>query len=258
MRRHEEQQHRAEIIRQFSRQAIPFAQVPGHSDAMQLLVQLAEVNADDDVLDVACGPGLVACEFARHARRVVGIDITPSMLEQAGNRQRELKIGNVAWVTGEAVPLPFADNSFSQVLTRYSFHHFLEPEKALWEMIRVCRPGGRVLVADVAMDTVKSMEYDRMERLRDSSHVHALTHEEFSAMFHQSGLADCRQSAYGVDIELETQLKASFPRKGDEEALRKMITADIGSDRFGIKVRRVNDRVVYTCPITVFVGRKAS
>ena len=145
---------------------------------------------------------------------------------------------------------------FSLVLTRYSFHHLLAPEKALAEMIRACRPGGRVMVADVAMDPAKSAAYDRLEIMRDPSHTHALTHEEFAALFHHSGLLDCRQSAYGVEIELETQLRASFPNPGDEPKLREMITDDIGIDTLGINARREDEKVVYTVPVSVYVGIK--
>lgn len=69
--------HNRIIIEQFSRQAITFAKLPGHSQSIQMLIELSGVSATDDVLDVACGPGLVACEFAQHARHVTGIDITP-------------------------------------------------------------------------------------------------------------------------------------------------------------------------------------
>ena len=251
-----EQRHQAAIVEQFSRQAIPFTQVPGHYDAMQILLELSGVAADDLVLDVACGPGMVACEFARHARQVTGIDITPAMIEQARKRQLDQSQVNLAWAVGDAVPLPYEEESFSLVLTRYSFHHLLSPQCALAEMIRVCKPGGRVLVADVAIDAEKSAAYDQLEILRDPSHTHALTRDEFAQLFHQSGLSDCRQSAYGVEIELESQLRASFPKPGDEPVIRKLVTDDIGRDQLGIGARRTAGQVVYTVPIAVYVGRK--
>ena len=250
--------HQEEIVDQFTRQAVPFTRIPGHLDAMEVLVALAEPSPQESVLDVACGPGLVACEFARHSGQVTGIDITPAMIEQAKKRQQEQALTNLDWQIGDVLPLPYADGSFSLVITRYSFHHFLDPAAVLAEMIRVCRPGGRVLVADVAVDPAKSAAYDRMEIMRDPSHTHALTTEEFSSLFLGSGLVDCRQSAYDVEIELEAQLRASFPKPGDTERLREMVTADIGVDSLGINSRRQGDTVVYTVPIGVFVGRKGA
>ena len=206
--------HQEEIVAQFSQQAIPFAQVPVHLDSLSLLVEMAQVRSGDTVLDLACGPSLVACEFARHARHVTGIDITPAMIEQARNHQQETGLVNLNWVVGDVLPLPYSDNSFDRVITRYSFHHFLDPRAVLAEMIRVCTPGGKVLVADVAVDLAKAAAYDRMEIMRDPSHTHALTIDEFATLFQQSGLVDCRQGSYEVEIELEAQLRASFPRPG--------------------------------------------
>jgi ubiquinone/menaquinone biosynthesis C-methylase UbiE len=256
MSRKTESRHQAEIVAQFSRQAIPFTQVPGHYDALQVLLELSGVGGDDVVLDVACGPGMVACEFARHARHVTGIDITPAMIGQAQKRQREQNLSNLDWAVGEAVPLPYADDTFSLVITRFSFHHLLAPKRALAEMIRVCRPGGRVLVADVAVDPEKSAAYDRLEILRDPSHTHALTRDEFAELFAHSGLVDCRQGAYGVGIELESQLRASFPKPGNEAVVRALVTEDIGRDRLGIRARREDGQVIYTVPIAVYVGQK--
>lgn len=67
--------HNQTIIDQFSQQAVPFAELPGHLQSMQMLIELSGVSSADTVLDVACGPGLVACEFAPYANRVMGIDI---------------------------------------------------------------------------------------------------------------------------------------------------------------------------------------
>jgi len=253
-----EKQHLDTVIGQFSRQAIPFTQVPGHLDSIQTLIEMSKAGPLDTVLDVASGPGLVACEFARTVKQVTGIDITPAMLEEAQKRQRQEQLMNLDWVLGTATPLPFPDNFYSLVISRYSFHHLLDPRSVMQEMIRVCQPGGRVLVADIAIATDKSVAFDHLEVMRDPSHTHALTHDEFFALFHNSPLTHCRQCMYSVDIELEAQLKASFPKPGDEEKIRQNITHDIGVDRLDINARNVHNKVMYTVPIDVFVGHKPS
>jgi len=224
--------------------------------AIDLLKEMSEVNSEGEVLDVACGPGLVACEFAPHAKRVTGLDITEAMIEQARKRQEELSLNNMEWMTGNAIPLPFEDSSFSLVITRYSYHHFLEPAKAFEEMIRVCAPGGRVLVADVCVAEEHSAEYDRMEKLRDDSHVHALTNKEFTEMFLRSGLTELKQSGYGLDTEVDHLLESSSPEPGGREKIREMIISDIGVNRLGINSRFEEGKLVFTFPIAVFTGRK--
>ena len=139
------------IVDQFTRQAIPFARMPAHSteESIRLVRDAAGIGPGDTVLDVACGPGLLACDFAGYARRVTGIDLTPAMIEQARALQRARGLVNLAWHVGDVTSLPFEDASFSVVFTRYSFHHLLDPRAVLAEMVRVAEPGGRVVVVNV-------------------------------------------------------------------------------------------------------------
>lgn len=248
--------HNARIVEQFSKQSIPFTKVPGHLDAIETLIAMSQVKPSDVVLDVACGPGIVACEFAKHAAKVVGIDFTPAMIEQAKQRQQNQGLENIEWHTGDAMHLPFPDDWFDLVVTRYSFHHLLDPVGALAEMKRVCKPGGIVLIADVAIPAEKSAHYDRLEILRDPSHVHALTELEFDDLIKQSGLLNCSHTRYPVTIELESMLAASFPNPGDKDVISAMINSDLGKDNLGIDVRRVDDQTVFSIPIAVYAGTK--
>lgn len=250
--------HNKQIIDQFSKQSVPFTKVQGHLDAIQTLISMSKVQATDRVLDVACGPGIVACEFAKVAQQVTGIDVTPAMINVAENRQHELGLVNLCWKQGDALSLPFADDYFDVVIARYSFHHLLAPAVALKEMIRVCKPGGRVLVADVAMPEEKSVHYDKLELLRDPSHTHALTESEFDSLYRQSGLVSSQYTSYSVELELESQLKASFPNPGDDDRVRSMVINDIGVNHLGVEAQRIGDEVKYSVPIRVYVGQKLS
>src|SRR5947209_4977782 len=113
------------IVEQFTQQAVPFSQMPAHSneESNRLLLELAAIGPADTVLDVACGPGLIACRLAEVARHVTGIDLTPAMIAEAQKRQHALGLTNLTWHAGDVLPLPFADAAFSVVVTRFSFHH---------------------------------------------------------------------------------------------------------------------------------------
>jgi ubiquinone/menaquinone biosynthesis C-methylase UbiE len=171
--------HHDTILDQFSRQAVPFSTAPPIRDerALQLIVDAAATGPDDSVLDVACGPGLVACAFARLAKQVTGIDLTPAMIERAEALTTEKGITNARFQIGDVLSLPFADATFSIVVSRFAFHHFPDPAAVLAEMRRVCRSGGRVVVADLmaSPDPEKAAAFHRMEMLRDPSHARALT-----------------------------------------------------------------------------------
>ena len=247
------------ILDQFTRQAVPFSEMPAHSneEANRLLIDLAQIGPEDEVLDVACGPGLVACTLAGVARHVTGIDLTPAMIELAQARQRSKGLTNLTWVVGDAVPLPFPDASFSVVVTRYSFHHFLDPQAVLAEMVRVCQPGGRIAVIDVFTSSPDQAEaYNRVEKFRDPSHVRALSLEELTGLFHDAGLRDVQTAFYKLDMPLEELLARSFPNAGDADRIRQTFADDIGVDRLGVGAHRRDGAIHFAFPIIILVGQK--
>ncbi|CAN5211126.1 hypothetical protein BH10PLA2_BH10PLA2_35010 [soil metagenome] len=224
------------ILDQFTRQAIPFSEMHARDDAEihQLLIRTASITAADTVLDVACGPGLVACEVAKVASHVTGIDLTPAMIEQAKERQTSLGLTNLTWLAADAQPLPFAEASFSRVITRYSFHHFSQPDSVFAEMLRVCRPGGRVTVADVfTTSPEQAAAYDRLEKYRDPSHTHALQLTELQRLF--SMLGEVRCEFYQYPVKVKNLLSRSFPEPGGAEAFRRLVAADVGQNLLGIQ-----------------------
>src|SRR5437764_3378662 len=178
-------EHRHEILDQFTRQATPFATAPGIRDeaALKLIVECSGAGPEDTVLDVACGPGLVVAAFARVVRHATGIDITPAMLERARAHAAQLGLTNVSWRQGDVLPLPWPDASFSIVTSRFAFHHFLDPAAVLTQMARVCRPGGTIVVVDSAPAPETADAFNRMEIVRDPSHVRALPLAEHVALF---------------------------------------------------------------------------
>jgi ubiquinone/menaquinone biosynthesis C-methylase UbiE len=172
------------------------------------LVTLSNVSKKDTVLDVACGSGLASCELAKVVHHVTGIDITPAMIEQANLRQ-EKNLYNTKYEIGDVTILPYGDESFSIVISRYSFHHLVDPHSLLNEMKRICIPKGRVVDATPASDKVDMYNY--VEKLRDRSHVKALTFAELVKMFKEIGLTIINTDSYGVEMDLERLLQSSFP-----------------------------------------------
>ncbi|HSP98388.1 MAG TPA: methyltransferase domain-containing protein [Candidatus Dormibacteraeota bacterium] len=242
--------HRDTIVDQFTRQAVPFATAAPIRDAaaIQLIVDAAGTGADDTVLDVACGPGLVACAFARQARHVTGIDLTPAMLEQARALATERGLTNVTFQQGDVLPLPFADATFSIVVSRFAFHHFPDPAAVLEEMRRVCRPAGRVVVADLmaSSDPVKAAAFHRMEMLRDPSHARALPLDELRGLFRAAGFAAPAEAYWSMEIDVEDLLQRSFPIAGSEATIRQMFGDAVADDTMGLGTRREQGRLRFT------------
>jgi ubiquinone/menaquinone biosynthesis C-methylase UbiE len=242
--------HEKLIVAQFTRWAKPFAELPIHSEAngMAHMLAAASITPAMKVLDVACGPGIVACAVAAQAAQVTGIDLTPAMIAQARERQRSLKLDNIDWHVGDATRLPFAAGAFDVVLTRYSFHHMPEPAAALREMKRVCRHGGRVVVIDATPAPETQAAYDRMETLRDPSHTSALTLDQLRALGRATGLSEQQADGYRLEALLST-----LADERDMMALTRMFEADIasGADRIGVGAWRAGDGIRFYFPISI-------
>ena len=188
----------ARILDQFTRQATPFSTAATITDvnALRMVVEAAAPKPGDTLLDVACGGGIVVCAFAPHVKHATGIDVTPAMLDRARQHAAEKAVGNVTWDRGDVTCLPYPDAAFDIVVTRFSMHHFTEPLQVMREMVRVCAPGGRVVVVDMyaSDDPAKAAEWNRAERLRDPSHVRCLSLGELTSLFQSAHLAKPRAS----------------------------------------------------------------
>jgi ubiquinone/menaquinone biosynthesis C-methylase UbiE len=250
--------HRDRILDQFTRQAAPFSTAPGIRDAaaLQRLVDASGAGADDVVLDVACGPGLVVCAFAAVARHVTGIDVTPAMLDRARTLAAEHGLANVTWRQGEVLPLPFDAASFSIVVSRFAFHHFERPEAVLAEMRRVCRPGGRVVVYDLLSsdDPAKADAFHRLEMLRDPSHVRALRRDELAALFPAVGLPMPAITDGTLPFVVEEVICRSFPRPEDLPAIRATYAGSVDGDTLGLGTHRAGDELRAAYPTAIFTA----
>ena len=128
---------------------------------------------DDIVLDVAGGTGIVSRALANRVARAVVVDNTPAMIDEGRRHTAAEGLHNLEFVRGAVANLPVADMAFTLVVTRFALHHLTDPRQALAEMMRVCRPGGRVVVMDLAASTDPHIaeRQDSIERLRDPSHI---------------------------------------------------------------------------------------
>ncbi|MDP9603947.1 UNVERIFIED_ORG: SAM-dependent methyltransferase [Variovorax paradoxus] len=111
------------------------------------LVRFAQVEQGESVLDVGTGTGVVAVTAARRGARVTGLDLTPELIEAAGENATIAGLEDIVWTEGDAENLPYADASFDVVLSQFGHMFAPRPEVAIAEMRRVLKPGGRIAFA---------------------------------------------------------------------------------------------------------------
>ena len=115
-----------------------------------LLMQYLGLAPGMHVLEVGCGPGTLAPYLAEAIApgRVTGVDLDEDFIARAREKAARAGVTNVEYVVADAYHLPFPDDTFDAVTSYTTLGVLEDPEKALEEMIRVCRPGGTVSVAE--------------------------------------------------------------------------------------------------------------
>jgi len=137
-------------------------------DDLDAVVELCNPHAGVKILDVATGGGHVARRLREQGAQVVTLDPSPGMR---------------ADVLASAEHIPFEDGSFDVVVSRIAAHHFEDLGQAIGEMARV---SNRVLVIEDML--YRTAEEEEAEKLRDPSHVHSLTEEEWRELLESAAL----------------------------------------------------------------------
>ena len=203
-------EHLKRITDEFARQAQTFEQWAEKTDD-QVASRFRDAlgaAARGDLIDVACGPGIVTAAIAPGAASVIAFDATEEMLEKARSRCAKAGLAHVDFKRGDAENLPFEDARFDGVVTRLAVHHFADPQRALDEMFRVLRPGGMGVIVDIVSspNTDESNLQNAIERLRDPSHVRMLPAAELDASIARAGFEHVDAVTWDKNREFEEWL----------------------------------------------------
>jgi len=255
----EPSKHKRTVRRAFTEQAEAYASNTSLTDPEKItrLIDATGAGPNDRVLEVATGPGHVAFGFADRCAEVVGIDLTAAPLEIARGKKQGRETGKIGFVRGDAENIPCPDSSFDVVVCRLALHHIEHPAHVVQEMVRVCRPDGTVAVEDLVVSEHPDRgEYQNtFERLRDPSHVRALSISEVLQILTERGV-DVDHVETGVLVqEVEKWLdNAGTPEPRATEA-REMIRTDTEEDLSGTRPFWRDDELYFVQQTAIVAGR---
>jgi ubiquinone/menaquinone biosynthesis C-methylase UbiE len=196
---------------QFNQAAANYSTSPIHAAGADLaeMVRAAQLTGREQLLDAGSGAGHTALTFAPHVHHVVAYDLAEAMLAQGQALALERSLANIEFRRGDVESLPFDDASFDVITTRYSAHHWPNPQAALREFGRVLRPTGRLLISDIVSsdDFILDTHFQTIELLRDPSHVRDHTEEQWLAMMAQAGFTAEVAQRWEVYIDFASWIK---------------------------------------------------
>jgi SAM-dependent methyltransferase len=224
------------------------------------MVDTLDPNPHDAVLDVAAGTGHLGRAIAPRVRCVVCLDFTPDMLHEGEQAAQREGLTNITFLKGAAEDLPCPDSVFDAVVSRFAVHHFVEPLVQVREMVRVCRPGGKVVLIDLVgpEDEGEAAAYNHLERLRDPSHTQALSAEELRGTLEGCGLTGIRTASRDVEVEVERWLELTSTATARAQAVREDLMQDVlGSASTGMRPFLDDGVLMFTQRWVIAVGFKA-
>jgi len=161
----------------------------------------SDVEAGEVVLDIGSGAGidcLIAARRVGPAGRVIGLDMTPVMIEKARENARQAGVGNVEFRLGDAEAMPVADGSADWVISNCVINLAPDKRKVFREVARVLKPGGRVAISDIvfaddAPELPAALAAD--PELYVACVAGAIRESEYLAAMRQAGLVDVAVTA---------------------------------------------------------------
>jgi ubiquinone/menaquinone biosynthesis C-methylase UbiE len=248
------------IQQQFGAAAARYAASRYHQTSADLEAMLAAAASKPNlrVLDVGTGTGHTALAFAERALEVVGIDLTPAMLEQARSLAAERGAANVRFELGDAMALPFEDSCFDLVTCRVCAHHFADPQTALGEAARVLRPGGELLLVDSVSpeDPASDTYLNCIELIRDPSHVRNYSVLQWQAMLRDAGLGAEWLATYSIALDFDDWVERMGTPQRERAELRALFERAPDQVRASLGIRSA-EPYGFQIPIALFRGRLA-
>ena len=213
---------------------------------------------NDCVLDAAAG----TCSFGRAAapfvKTVVCLDATPAMLDVGREESAKSGITNINFINGYVDAIPFDDQYFDIVFTGNAFHHFTEMEKPFSEMHRVLKRGGQLVIKDMeaAEESLRSIE-DKIEIMRDPSHIKNRSRDEFLTLYEKYGYNVTKSEATTYPKSLSDWMTLTKTPKDICEEIENMLKAEMQNGSLtGFRPCLKDGKIYFEQRFVFFIGKK--
>ncbi|MEM8859589.1 MAG: methyltransferase domain-containing protein [Chloroflexota bacterium] len=250
-------------------EAYATSKVHAKGASLQRLVELIEPKIDWVALDIATAAGHTAHILAPHVARMIGSDITISMLPKAQSLADEKGLQDFETAGSDAENLPFADQSLDLVTCRIAPHHFPDIPKFVHESFRVLRPGGVFAVVDnVVPSTGSKKKKDQIayqnaadfingfEKLRDPSHGACYSLHQWVETFRTAGFSHIQRETGRKRMEFAPWADRMHVAADDKIRLRAMLVQAPKIVEEFLTPEFDGDKIFFTLTECIIIGTK--
>ena len=223
-----------------------YSQLDGYNPAADLKLgcgtptEFAEIKPGDTVVDLGSGAGndaFVARTLTGSTGRVIGVDMTPEMIDKARANAKNLKAENIEFRLGEIEALPLGDNGVDVVISNCVLNLVPDKERAFREIFRVLKPGGHFSISDVVLAMPLPEGLTKAAEMYAGCVAGALLRSEYLAMIADHGF---------TEIRIQSEKPISVP----EDVLAKYLDAD--------EVRKLQSSGSAIASLTVYAQKPLS
>lgn len=250
--------HYDEVKKSFGIQAEKFATYHmSKAEYTDYLIERVGAKGSEHALEVAAGTCICGRALAPHVNDIVCLDLTEAMLEQGKKLAGKEHIQNISFVVGNAMNLPYENESFDLVITRLSLHHFNEPKKFFCEMQRVLKRGGKLVIWDMEATKEELREIDdAIEKMRDSSHTRILSRNELENLFEKDFEMLCEESTL-VPVNLQSWMELTDTPEDMQEEIVGLMKVDLdGGSKTGFAPYMKEEQIMFNHRWLLLIGEK--
>ncbi|MGH2388624.1 MAG: class I SAM-dependent methyltransferase [Chloroflexota bacterium] len=238
---------------QFDRVADAYATSAVHAEGADLarLVKILSPAGTWDVLDVGTGAGHAALAVAPSVARVTAVDVSAKMLAVTERLCAERDITNIEVVQVDGHSLPFAAARFDGAVSRFSAHHWADPDRVVEETRRVLRPGASFVLIDSICPVPGSLDtfLNALELLRDPSHARNDRLSQWGNRFTRLGFVVRDEEEWLLELEVEAWLRRSATVPWRAEACRKLLAEAPTEARSALAIAADGSRFSIPCAL---------
>lgn len=253
--------HIKEINKSFSAQAENFETEKlsfSKQDYLDYTVDCMELKDTDIVLETASGTCACGRAIAPFVKTVTCLDATKEMLDIGRKESKNLNFENIDFIEGIVENLPFEDESFDIVITRLSFHHFMEIWKPFSEMVRVLKKGGKLVIIDMEAAPEKLRDIaDKIETMRDPAHVRNISKDEFIKLYNEHKLKINKNETTNISVDLKAWMNLTKTPKHTSDKIYEIMMNELsGYSETGFNPFMKGSDIYYQQRWMLMIGEK--